>query len=461
MLFTVGDAAAAIGGALKGADPATPVTGVVIDSRATGPGDLFVALAGQNVDGHLFARDAAAKGAACVLVNPRRLPPGGDLPRIEVEQPLDALGRLAAWYRQRFQVPTIGVTGSVGKTTTKEMIAAVLGRRGPVLKSFGNYNNEIGVPLSTFAWRPEHQAAVFELAMRARGDIKLLTDMIKPTMGVMTKIGPTHLEVLGSMEAIAAAKAELIEALPPTGTAVLNADDPWVAAMAGQAPGRVVMYGTGSGAAVRGEDPRPDGRFAFTFQLTTPAGSGRVRVPSPGAHLMTNALAAAAVGWVMGLSLEETAKGLAAYKPAGPRLEIITLPGLTILDDSYNAAPVSVTASLGALAQAAGSGRAVAVLGDMLELGSLAQEGHAEVGRAAAGVARYLFCYGPLMAHAASAAREAGMPPENVRHYEDKERLTADLLALLRPGDTLLVKGSRSMDMGSIVNALRRDWRSR
>lgn len=461
MLFTISEAARAVGGTVRYADPATAITGVVVDSRAAGPGDLFVALAGQRSDGHRHVGAALARGATSVLAAPDRLPPDqAGAARIEVADPLQALGALAAWYRRRFDVPVIGVTGSVGKTTTKEMIAAILGQRLAVLKSYGNYNNEIGVPLSIFSWRREHGVAVFELAMRARGEIAALTQMVAPQIGVITQVGLTHLEVLGSVADIAAAKGELVRGLAPTGTAVLNADDPLVRAMAAAAPGRVVLFGTEPTAHIRGAAPRSDGRFAFTFELTTPAGSERVRVPTPGTHLMINALAAAAVGWVIGLPMVDLAAGLAAYKPAGPRLEIITVGGLTILDDSYNAAPASMLASLQALRQAAGSGRAVAVLADMLELGAAAPAGHDDVGRAAAAAADYLFAYGPLMARAAAAARAAGMPPARVSHYEDRGTLLADLRALLRDGDTVLVKGSHGMDMGAVVAALKRGFRS-
>ncbi|MEX2355627.1 MAG: UDP-N-acetylmuramoyl-tripeptide--D-alanyl-D-alanine ligase [Thermaerobacterales bacterium] len=457
MLFTIADAARSTGGEVRGAGPDTPLMGVVVDSRAVRPGDLFVALAGERADGHDYAAQAVDRGAAAVLGRRDRAEALAGMPSVAVEEPLAALGALAAWYRVRFNVPVVGVTGSVGKTTTKEMIAALLEQKaGPVLKSLGNYNNEIGLPLSVFAWRRDHAAAVFELAMRGPGEIRYLARMVRPQIGVVTMVGPTHLENLGSVEQIAAAKGELVACLPPDGTAVLNRDDPLVKKMGQTAPCRVVYYGMGAEAMIRGTDPRTEGRFEFSFELSTPDGRRRVRVPSPGLHLIHNALAACAVGWTLGLDLETCAAGLSRYRPAGPRLQPAVLGGITLLDDSYNAGPESSAAALAVLRQVGGHGRAIAVLADMLELGPLSEEAHRRLGRLAAEKSDLLLGYGEAMAHAVDDARRAGLPAQFCRHFTAKDDLIAHLLAELEPGDTVLVKGSRGMAMEEVVAALRR-----
>lgn len=457
MLFSADEAVRITGGEAVGIPEGGAVEGVTIDSRAVSPGDLFIALPGEHTDGHRFAGDAVNRGALAAVVSGPRLPAHERwIPRIQVKDPLEALGRLASAYRGRFRVPVVGVTGSVGKTTTKEMIAAVLGRKMKVLKSFGNYNNEIGVPLSVFAWRPEHEAAVFELAMRGMGEIKYLTEMVRPDLGIVTNVGSSHIEVLGSREAIAKAKMELVAGLPAGGTALLNVDDPMVAAMAEAAPGPVVFFGTGPDARIRASRVEQDGSFAFTFTLEVPGGRRRVRVPVPGTHLVTNALAAAAVGRHLGLTLEEIEAGLMAYVPAGSRMQVFTAAGVTVLDDTYNASPASTAAALDVLRQVAGSGRAVAVIADMLELGARSEEEHEKIGVKAARRADLAAGFGPGAAAAVEAARNEGMSRDGARAFSDKEDLLAWLADTVEPGDTVLVKGSRGMAMEEVVARLRR-----
>lgn len=455
-LFRAADVAEWTGGRIRAGDPQAAFTGVTVDSRRTRPGELFFALRGQRADGHAFVADAAARGAAGAVVE---RPPAadGELPDgftlIEVQDAEAALGQVAAGHRRRLPSAAVAVTGSVGKTTTKEMVASVLAVRWPVFKSPGNYNNQVGLPLAVLAWRRDHAAGVFELAMRGPGQIAALCRILRPQVGVVTNVGESHLELLGSLEAVADAKAELVEALPPDGTAVLNADDPRVRAMASRTAARVVLYGLDGSAEVRAENAAADGPLGIRFTLCTPRGRRPVRLPVPGLHQVHNALAAAAVGVVFGLEPDEIAAGLAAFRPEEGRLNLRSFGAVTVLDDTYNAAPASTLAALRVLRQVA-RGRAVAVLADMLELGPAEHEGHRRVGREAARAADLLLGVGPRMAAAVAAAREAGMAPETARHYPDRDALLADLPDLVRPGDTVLVKGSRAMGMEAVVRAL-------
>lgn len=460
ILFTAAEAAGAVGGRLLGGSGGEGIRRVVVDSRAAGPGDLFVAVPGRRVDGHAFVGEALARGAVAALVSrvpSGEAPAGPDPPPaalILVDDTVAALGRLAAWHRARFAVDVVGVTGSVGKTTTKEMTAAALATRLRVLRSPGNLNTEIGLPLALLELRPEHQAAVLEMAMRGPGQIRYLARLARPRVGVLTVIGETHAELLGSVEAVALAKRELIEELPPEGWAVLNADDPRQRPMAAATRARVVWYGLGSEAQVRAEDPVPCGT-GVRFRLRAPElaeGEAVVTLPMPGRHHVSDALAAAATGLVLGLDLGEIARGLARVTLPEMRSRILALGGLTVIDDTYNASPASVKAALETLDQVA-SGRRVAVLGDMLELGTYALAGHREVGQAAARV-DLLLTVGTHARHIREAAVAAGLAPERALHCADRAEALAILQRLLRPGDTVLVKGSRALRLEAVVSGL-------
>ncbi|MFQ6020089.1 MAG: UDP-N-acetylmuramoyl-tripeptide--D-alanyl-D-alanine ligase, partial [Dehalococcoidia bacterium] len=359
-----------------------PFSRVVIDSRSAQQGDLFVALRGERHDGHDFLDDAIARGAAGVVV----ARPVADLPPavavFQVDDTLAALQRLAAYWRARQAVRVVAVTGSVGKTTCKELIAAVLGQRYPILKSEANLNTEIGLPLTLLALTAEHSWAVLEMAMYARGEIALLCDVARPDIGVVTNIEPVHLGRLGSMEEIVAAKGELVEALPPDGIAVLNGDDPRAASLARRARARVLLYGTTAGCDLRATDVTGRGREGISFRLAYGEESAPLSMPLPGRHHVYPALAAAAVAVSSGFTLAEAAQALAS---AQPPLRLRLLPGAngsTLLDDSYNASPASVLAALDLLSEM--KGRRLALLGDMLELGTAETEAHRQAGEAAA-----------------------------------------------------------------------------
>lgn len=415
------------------------------------PGDCFVAMPGEKVDGHDYVIRAAELGAACLLIARPVTAPGATV--VQVPDPLLALGQLGRHRRSQFAIPVVGITGSVGKTTTKEMIAAVLSRRFAVFRTPGNLNSEVGLPVALMDLTAQHQAAVLEMGMRALGEIEYLVSIAQPTVGVVTNVGPTHLELLGSLANIAMAKSELIRGLPAGGTAVLNADDPRVAQMAGVAPGPVWFYGFT--AAHKGDhwvtaaDVRREGESGQRFTLVTAAGTADAYLPAPGQHNVLNAMAAVAVGLGLGLTLDEVAAGVADYVPSGNRMRIIHQQGIRILDDTYNAAPASVTAALQVMREMAGTlGRCIAVLGSMFELGVAAEDGHRQVGEEAARQADRVLTVGDLARHIAAAAGPKAI------HFERKEQVVAALQALLQPGDTVLVKGSRGMAMEEIVQSL-------
>lgn len=421
---------------------------VVIDSRAAQPGDLFVALRGEHHDGHDFMGEAAAAGATgAVVERPVAVPDGVAL--FHVRNSLEALQRLAAHRRDRHDVRVVGVTGSVGKTTCKELIAAVLGRRYSVLKNEANLNTEIGLPLSLLNLTQEHERAVLEMAMHARGEIDRLCRIARPQIGVVTNIGPVHLERLGSLAAIAAAKAELVESLPVDGVAVLNGDDPRTAALATRTRARCLLYGQSAQCQVRGDELVSRGLDGISFRLTGGEASVAVSTALPGRHHLYPCLAAAAVAVSEGMTLAEIADALAAARPE-LRLRVLSGPnGSTIIDDSYNASPASMTAALDLLAEL--PGRRIALLGEMRELGAAEEEGHRCVGERAAASADLLFVVGERAHPLAEAARAAGQTP---RQLESKDEAAEVLRSELRTGDHLLVKASRALALETVVDAL-------
>ena len=422
----------------------------VTDSRQVQRGDLFVAVRGEHEDGHTFLQEATARGAAGVLVQhmPETLADG--VAAYVVPDALAALQRLAAARRERISVEVIGVTGSVGKTTTKEITATVLGARYHVLKNEANYNNEIGLPLTLLDLRPKHEKAVLEMGMYALGEIRLLCEIARPRVGIVTNVGPSHLERLGSLEAITDAKAELVESLPPDGTAILNGDDPRVAAMAKRTSARTLLYGTSPGCDVRGLDLEGRGLEGIAFTLECGSRRTRIQTHLPGRQLLHNALAAATAGLVEGLALNEVVSALAtAQVPL--RLSVHRARcGATILDDTYNASPSSMMAALDLLAEL--PGRRIAVLGDMRELGAMEEQGHRAVGQRAAEVCQLIYVVGDLGRLTGEAARQAGHG--SVSFWDSKEEAAQDLRQRLEPGDVVLLKASRAMALETVLPLL-------
>ena len=451
-----------------------PVGEVCIDSRQAGPDCLFVALRGENTDGHLYVRDAFDAGAVVALVE--RPVAGaasidtvrGTAPRtltvpvaVVVGDSLAALQRLAQARRlARPGLRVIGITGSIGKTTTKEAVAAALSQRYATLRSAGNYNSEIGLPLTLMNLQAQHERAVLEMGMYDLGEIALLCRIARPQVGVVTNVGPAHLERLGTIERIAQAKAELVEALPSDGVAVLNGDDARVRAMGQRTDARVITFGLGSGNSVWADDISSCGLEGVRFQahLAQEAFVGieprsrSLKLATLGRHTVHAGLAAVAVALLEGLTWEEVEQGLLAQ---GYGLRLVPkrgMRGATLLDDTYNASPASVGAALDVLAEL--PGRRVAALGDMRELGSYEARAHREVGRRCAQVVDVLVTVGRGGRLIAEAALEAGLALSAVHAVADNRAAVEVLSALLREGDGVLVKGSRSMAMGAIVSAL-------
>jgi UDP-N-acetylmuramoyl-tripeptide--D-alanyl-D-alanine ligase len=455
------------------------VNDFVIDSRLAVEGSVFVALCGEQTDGHLYVQDAYDRGAIAALVE---RPPGlgstfdlragsGTWPRDLLEQPhrvwntyplpvslvvedsLAALQQLATWWRAQFDLRVTGITGSVGKTTTKEFVASVLAQRHQVLKSEGSYNNEIGLPLTLLQLNDLHERVVLEMGTYGPGEIASLAEIARPQVGVVTNVGPVHLERMGSVERIAEAKSELVQALPPDGVAVLNGDDRWVRSMARETKARVFFYGMNSDCDLWADQVESMGLEGIRFRFRYEGSSVYAHIPLLGSHSVHTALRAAAVGLVEGLSWDEIIHGLRT----GEQLRLVVVPGVNgsmLLDDTYNSSPDSAIAALNLLDDL--DGRKIAVMGDMLELGGYAVEGHCRVGRRAMDVVATLITVGELGKLIGQGALDYGMAPERVIHLPDNGSVVELLRDLLQAGDVVLVKGSRGMAMEGIVSALSR-----
>lgn len=462
-MLTIDEITSAVGGRLSGeASRGAEVTSVVVDSRQATPGALFVAFRGQKHDGHDFVLEAFAKGARVAMVErvPRAvlsISEPGSLPLIEVGNSLAALHDLAGYWRSKLSPRVVAVTGSVGKTTTKEVIASVLGDRLRVARSEGNLNTEIGMPLMLLRATPRDEVLVVEMGMYALGEIRTLAQLARPDIGIVTNVGPTHLERLGSLENIALAKRELVEELPRDGVAVLNFDDPRVRAMSAACKGRVVYYGLEAAADFWATNPVSRGLRGIEFDLHHGGEQVHVRTLLLGLHSVHAALAASAVAHQFGMSLDETA---AALHEVSPTLRLIVESGIngsTLIDDSYNASPASTLAALNLLTEL--EGRKVAVLGDMRELGTYSEEGHRLVGRRAADVVEVLVAVGALGSIIGQEALALGKDPKSVFIAPTNDEAVQQLTSVLRPGDVVLIKGSRGMQMETIVEALR--WPTR
>jgi UDP-N-acetylmuramoyl-tripeptide--D-alanyl-D-alanine ligase len=463
--FTAEEMHLATGGRWEGTPPASPCA-VSTDSRGVAAGDAFVALRGERFDAHLFLDDAARAGAACAVVSAAWLGPARaagaappSLPLLVVPDTLGALGNLARWHRNRFDIPVVGVTGSNGKTTTREMIACILATRGPVLRTEGNLNNEVGVPLTLLRLAPSHRAAVVEMGMSNPGEIARLAAIAAPRVGVVTNASAAHLQGLGTVDAVARAKAELYQGLPPDGIAVANADDPRMLSRARKSGRRVLTFSGGADreADVVVLDVLSQGPEGLDFLLGVGTKELRVHLALVGTHNAANAAAAAAAAVALGCSDAEIVRGLADVRPVGRRLRLEPLPsGALLVDDCYNANPASMAAALRTLRDLSRGRRALAALGDMLELGPEEEPAHRELGRlaAASGLAG-LATFGPRSRLAHEAALAAGLPAGDALHTEDPAALAAWTRERLRPGDVLLVKGSRGMKLERLVEALR------
>lgn len=440
------------------AEKKTEVLGVVIDSRQVESGYLFVAIPGEKVDGHKFIPDVFAKGAAAVLSEQQLEDPAG--PYILVESTTKALRDLAEYYRKSLDIKVVGITGSVGKTSTKEMIASVLSEKYRVLKTEGNYNNEIGLPLTIFKIRAEHEVAVLEMGISEFGEMHRLATMANPDICVITNIGLCHLENLKTRDGILKAKTESFAHLKKDGIAILNGDDDKLSTIRQVGDKEPVFYGMEEKMEYR-EDAKKSvyatgvenlGLYGMQARIHTPEGERDVRIPIPGEHNVYNALAATAVGLFLGLSLDQISSGILKAKTIGGRTNLLNTGSMTVIDDCYNANPVSMKASIDVLATA--EGRKIAVLGDMGELGENEKKLHYEVGEyLAKKEIDVLFCAGELSEEIAKAAQKESKTCE-VYYFKTRDALLEQLLPFLKKGDTVLVKASHFMEYPKIVKAL-------
>lgn len=448
----------ATGASARRAGARASYTAVCTDSRRVSPDGLFVALRGERYDGHDFLEAAVEAGAAGVLVERGR---GERLsaPHVavfEVDDTLAALGALARFHRLRFGVPVGAVTGSNGKTTTKELVGAILAVRGPTLKTEGNLNNEIGVPLTLFNFEPSHTSAIVELGMNHPGEIARLTDVVRPDAGLITVVQPAHLEGLGSIDGVARAKAELFRGLGAAGTAVVNADDARVVREAEGLPVRIVTFGRRSGVDVQLAEVTRMGFEGLALGIDYRGARSEVSLRLVGEHNAMNATGAFALALALGCTPQQCVAGLSAAGAAHGRLELRpTRGGAWLIDDAYNANPASMAAALETLAALAPEGRATAILGDMLELGAEELTAHQALGEAAAARAAQVAFFGPRSA----AAYERARPRLGAAtaHFLEPGALVAWLAPRLRAGDVVLAKASRGMRLERVVEALLSD----
>ena len=430
----------------------TCVSGIVIDNRKVEPGFLFVAIRGERVDGHSFVGKAFEAGAAACLVE--EIPENAEGPCIVVESTLQAMKDVAEYYRTTLDIKVVGITGSVGKTSTKEMIASVLEQKYRVLKTQGNFNNEIGVPLTIFGIREEHQVAVLEMGISDFGEMHRLSKMVKPDICVMTNIGLCHLENLKTRDGILQAKSEIFDFAATPCHAVLNGDDDKLITLKGREEIHPVFFGMNGTHDMMAENVRDLGLEGMECDLVTKDSSIHVRIPIPGMHMVYNAMAGALVGMQLGMSMEEIKAGIELLKPTGGRNNILTVGKRKIIDDCYNANPISMRASIDVLSKA--QGRKVALLGDMGELGENEGQLHYEIGEYVAekGI-DCLICVGKLSNHMKEAASKNSNGMQ-IAYYENLTELLEHLNDYLEEEDTILVKASHFMHFEKLVEILRK-----
>ena len=453
--MTLREITAACGGTYFG-DPestAKEVSSVVIDSRKVTQDSLFVAIRGARVDGHTFIPQTIEAGALCALSEE----PLGEVtfPYILVDSCTQALKDLAEHYRKSLGIKVVGISGSVGKTSTKEMIASVLSQKYNVLKTEGNFNNEIGVPLTIFNLREEHEIAVLEMGINHFGEMTRLAKMARPDICVITNIGVAHMELLGSRDGILKAKTEMFQYMNPDGTIIFNGDDDKLITYSPENGITPIYFGLGENSSYRAEQIANNGLRGTNVTFVTPKSKFSAHISIPGEHMVHNALAGIAVGYALGMSDAEIKAGIEALKPLAGRNHLIETNTYTIIDDCYNANPISMKASIDVLSKA--DTRTVAILGDMGELGAKEKEMHYDVGQhtATAGI-HVLICIGTLSEELARGAKETGCNIQ-IYHYPDQEHFFAEMSSILEKNDTILVKASHAMAFEKIVKKLERD----
>jgi len=437
---------------------------VVIDSRHTTPGCAFVAMPGENADGHEFCLAALERGARVLIVTKDSLELAEiiaaaverDATVLRVADSLRAIQQLATHHRSRLHCDVVGITGSTGKTTTKDFVYSALSGTLSVVSTEGNQNNELGVPLTILRAGLDTDVLIVEMGMRGLGEIAQLCEIARPNLGLITNVGTSHIEILGTQDAVASAKGELIRALPADGCAFLNGDDGYSDVIAGWAAAQVVRWGLSEVCAVTARDVSLDAESRASFELVSPQGTAQVALPVPGRHNVYNALAAAAIGLHLGVSPEAIASGLQDAALSAMRMQVFgSASGVTVINDAYNANPVSMRAAVETLAEMQAHGRRVAVLGDMAELGSLTEIAHFRIGEEVARLPiDVLVTVGPRAQRIAQGARAEGMPAEQVRACAEVPEAIEVLDDLLVEGDIVLVKASRVMGLEAVAEGI-------
>lgn len=455
-MFTTEELEKATGGECRGRDVYGGVTGISIDSRKIENGECFIALSGAHFDGRRFIGEAFAKGASVIVTSENVDEPTERL-YIIVPDPVKALGDIASFWRDKFQVPCVAITGSNGKSTTKQMVAAAVGSLGPVLKTEGNYNNLIGLPLTVLRWKNEHKVAVLEMGMNAPGEIARLTQIAKPHVGIITNVSSAHLEFLENIENVAKAKGELFDNMRDDGIIVVNLEDPWVKKLSKSYKGNIYTFGMQNNADVRFGRMESKGLESIDMTIYVEGVEHRVHLSVPGAHNVMNAMAAIAVARSLSIPAEKAIQGIENFEPMSMRMERVQLSkGIQLVNDSYNANPLSVKEALRTVSGAKKAGRFVAVLGDMLELGNNAAGCHRDVGISAAQYnVDQIFAFGEHASDLAEGAHEAGMNSGRILTYSNMDKLKKDVLDYVKTGDIVLVKGSRGVQMERVVEYLK------
>jgi len=462
MRLTIRWISEAIKGRIRQGDPETEYNGISTDSRSPQPGKIFWALKGEKFDGHTFIGEAVKQGAQGAVIHRGKTVSGirEGVVIMEVDDTLRALGEFAAHYRRRYEIPIVAVTGSNGKTTTKEMIASILSMKKRVLKSKGNLNNLIGLPLSLLNLSPGHDVGVIEMGMNRKGEIARLTEISNPTVGLITNIGPVHLEYLNSLEDVAEAKGELFQEMSSEATAIINKDDPRINKLSQMFLGKKVTIGINHPAEVRARKIRLTGSEGLTFDLQIGEKTFPTYLPMIGEHNVMNALAAAAAVEALGENPEIIPEGLKNFTNLSLREEVIKVgDDITLINDAYNANPVSMQLALNTFSHLKGSSRGIVVLGDMLELGVESVESitlHRQLGeQVARSDIRYLLLMGEYAPKVREGAIAGGLPSEDIFIGREHQDLSNFLDSLLNQGDWILVKGSRKMEMEKVVKSYR------
>ncbi len=461
-MFSVEDILKATGGKILQEGSQVFFPALSTDSRTIPEGALFIALKGERFDGHHFALDALAKKAGGVMIEEVR---ANDLrwngyqtqTVIAVQDTLQALGDLARYRRRQFGIPLVALTGSNGKTTTKEMIATCLETTFPVLKTKGNLNNLIGLPLTLLSLTEKERIAVIEMGMNVPGEIRRLTEIAEPDVGLITNIQKAHLEGMGSLERIQAEKGELFRKMKRDGSIIVNQDDPRVVALAEEFEGQKITFGIDHPADVMAQHIRLRGREGTSFILMMEGEEREVLLPLLGRYFVSNALSAIATATLFGIDPEKTLEALEQFRPYPMRMEMFSFEnGITLINDAYNANPTSMEMALQTLSAVKGRGKAIAILGDMLELGDFTKEAHRQLGKKVAELSiDFLFALGHEAPEVAEAAIQAGMDPQRVHVVESHEEAVSKVRSMAAEGDWILVKGSRGMTMEKVVEGLK------